>query len=70
MQDPNDRRCVIIQPLSHRNSEVIQLFKPLRDSLSQLFKKYNEEELSLILDILVQLNLLFSTETMNLKSTE
>jgi DNA-binding MarR family transcriptional regulator len=69
-QDPNDRRCVIIQPLTHRNSEVIQLFKPLRDSLSQLFKKYNEEELSLILDILVQLNLLFSTETMNLKSTE
>jgi DNA-binding MarR family transcriptional regulator len=66
VQDPNDRRRVIIQPLSHRDPEISQLFKPLRDSLSHLFKNYTDEELNLILDIFVQLNTLFPKETKKL----
>jgi DNA-binding MarR family transcriptional regulator len=70
LPDPNDRRRVIIQPLSHRGPEIRQLFKPLSDSLSHLFKKYNEDELHLILDILVQLNTVFPKETQKLTSNE
>lgn len=67
-EDSNDRRRVIIHPLTHRATEIRQLFKPLSNSLSELFKKYNEEELKLILDILVQLNEIYPKETQKLTS--
>ncbi|ANB55506.1 winged helix DNA-binding domain protein [Anoxybacillus sp. B7M1] len=54
--DPQDRRRVIIQPLSDRDGEIRELFKPLHDSLSRLFQQYSEEELRLILDMLLHLN--------------
>lgn len=70
VQDPNDRRKVIIQPLTHRKQEIKQLFNPLSSSLSDLFKKYNEKELQVILDVLVDLNQLFPKETSKLTNED
>jgi len=66
VQDPEDRRRVIIQPIAHRTQEIRQLFKPLNESVSELFKQYNEKELHVLLDILVELNTLYPKESMKL----
>lgn len=70
ISDPNDRRRVIIQPLSHHDDEIKQLFKPLTESFSQLFSNYNEEELKLLLDFLIQVNTLVPKETKKLTSNQ
>lgn len=66
VQDPEDRRRVIIQPITHRTKEIRHLFQPLNESLSKLFKQYNEKELHVLLDILVKLNTLYPKESMKL----
>ncbi|WP_163103256.1 MarR family winged helix-turn-helix transcriptional regulator [Peribacillus alkalitolerans] len=68
--DPEDRRRVIIQPLTHRNEEIRQLFNPLRTSLSQMFEKYRDEDLNVFLNILNELNALFPEELKKLMREE
>ncbi|MBS4174407.1 MarR family transcriptional regulator [Bacillus sp. FJAT-49736] len=70
VHDPEDRRRVIIQPLTHRAPEIRNLFKPLNESLSELFKKYNDEELHLLLDMLVELNALYPKELMKVSKKD
>jgi DNA-binding MarR family transcriptional regulator len=70
VQDPEDRRRVIIEPLSHRSEEIRQLFLPLRTTLSQLFEKYSEEDLHVFLSILNELNALFPNEIQKLRNEE
>ncbi|WP_108670962.1 MarR family transcriptional regulator [Peribacillus acanthi] len=70
VHDPEDRRRVIIQPLTHRNEEIRQLFIPLRTSLSQLLKKYSDEDLYVFLSIINDLNTLFPNEIQKLKNEE
>lgn len=65
IHDPNDRRKVIIQPLYHRDDEITNLFKPLTD-LTNLFKKYNEEELMLLFKFWNEINMLIPKETKKL----
>jgi DNA-binding MarR family transcriptional regulator len=66
IQDPFDRRKVIIQPLDHREDELIKLFKPLADSLSKIFEQYNDLELALFHKLWNQLNELIPNETKKL----
>lgn len=48
--DPNDRRRVIIHPLQDREEEAMALFASLRRALEELYSRFSDEELALILD--------------------
>lgn len=49
-QDPNDRRRVIIHPVQEREEEARELFASFEESLSELYDRYSDEEITLILD--------------------
>jgi DNA-binding MarR family transcriptional regulator len=70
LQDPNDRRKVIIQPLYERDDEITNLFKPLTDSLSNIFNQYNDEELTLLFKFWNDINELIPNETKKLNQIE
>ncbi|WP_088043764.1 MarR family winged helix-turn-helix transcriptional regulator [Bacillus sp. EAC] len=67
IHDPEDRRKVIIQPLYERDDEITKLFKPLSDSLSNIFNQYNDEELDLLFKFWNEINELIPKETKRLK---
>jgi len=67
IHDPEDRRKVIIQPLYERDDEITKLFKPLSDSLSNIFNQYNDEELDLLFKFWNEMNELIPKETKRLK---
>lgn len=50
-KDPRDRRRVIVEPVAARaEREVEPLFAPLAEGMSELYARYTEEQLALILD--------------------
>ncbi|MEE6450674.1 MarR family transcriptional regulator [Gottfriedia acidiceleris] len=70
IQDPNDRRRVIIQPVYERDDELAVLFKPLSDSLSNIFNQYNDKELTLLFNFWNDINELIPKETKKLNKGE
>lgn len=66
IQDPLDRRKVIINPLEHREDELIMLYKPLADSLTKIFEQYNDLELVLFHKFWNELNEIIPIETKKL----
>jgi len=61
VQDPNDRRKVIIEPLFERDDQITDLFKPLSDSLSTIFNQYSDEQLTLLFKFWNDINELIPT---------
>jgi DNA-binding MarR family transcriptional regulator len=56
-RDPNDRRQVIIKPIEmSESSSMVEIFSSLYKESVNLISKYNEQELSLILDFLLKSN--------------
>ncbi len=47
-KDPNDRRRVVIVPLTASKRHIKDLFRPLSESTMDLCREYTEEELELI----------------------
>ncbi len=47
-KDPNDRRRVVIVPLTASKKHIKDLFRPLSESTMDLCCEYTEEELELI----------------------
>lgn len=70
IQDPNDRRRVIIQPVYDRDDELAELFKPLSDSLSNIFNQYDDKELTLLFKFWNDINELIPKETKELTKGE
>ncbi|PGL72041.1 MarR family transcriptional regulator [Bacillus sp. AFS055030] len=66
VQDPNDRRRVIIQPVYERDDELAELFKPLSDSLSSIFNEYDDKELTFLFKFWNDINELIPKETKEL----
>ena len=50
--DPNDRRRVIVHPVSERVSEIGVLFADLSVRMNELVSRYSEQDQSVILDFL------------------
>ena len=48
--DPRDRRRVIVRPLPDRGREVVALFEPMSRAMADLYARYSDEQLALILD--------------------
>ncbi len=66
--DPNDRRRVIIQPLTEKvNREIGPLFTSLAESTVELLSRYSDQELALILDFITRANQLSREETRKLR---
>ncbi|MFB7141059.1 MarR family winged helix-turn-helix transcriptional regulator [Gottfriedia sp. NPDC056225] len=70
IQDPNDRRRVIIHPVYDRDDELADLFKPLSDSLSNIFNQYDDKELTLLFKFWNDINELLPKETQKLNSNK
>ncbi|MED4857515.1 MarR family transcriptional regulator [Bacillus atrophaeus] len=66
-KDPNDRRRVIIVPLTESKKQVKQLFSSLSESTANLCRQYTEEELTLIFDFLRKSSSIMEEELDRLK---
>ncbi|MCG8397955.1 MarR family transcriptional regulator [Bacillus atrophaeus] len=66
-KDPNDRRRVIIVPLTESKKQVKQLFSSLSESTANLCSQYTEEELTLIFDFLRKSSSIMEEELERLK---
>ena len=54
VRDEEDRRRVLVEPLSHRLAAGRELFASTRRSLGKLFERYSDEELAVIADFLAR----------------
>jgi DNA-binding MarR family transcriptional regulator len=55
-RDPHDRRKVIVQPILERQAEAAPIFRPMAQAMDELFARYSDEELALILDFATRAN--------------
>ena len=66
-QDPRDRRRVIIQLIPEQVREVVPHFAPLARAMVELFARYSDDELALILDFTARSNHVLSEENTRLR---
>jgi len=51
-KDPNDLRIVYVEPVPENLQPLADVFGPLGEAMAEIFSRYNEQELRLILDYL------------------
>jgi len=61
-KDPNDRRRVIIVPLSERREEVKAIYRSVSNATAELLSQYSEAELKLIQGFLTQIMGMYQVE--------
>ncbi len=66
-RDPNDRRKILVRPLSERAEEVARLFAPLDQALTQLFEQYTTEDLTFLDEFAVRVGEILQRETARLR---
>lgn len=66
-RDQEDRRKVIIRPLSAHLSELDALFLPLSKAMDGLYQKLSEEELVTIQNFIIQTDQVLQLETIRLR---
>ncbi len=49
-RDPHDRRKVIVQPVPERVAEAAAIYESMARAMDELFARYTDDELALILD--------------------
>ncbi len=54
--DAKDRRCVIIEPLMENLHQHGELFQPMADGMAELWSRFNDDELDVIIDFVRQNN--------------
>jgi DNA-binding MarR family transcriptional regulator len=67
-RDARDRRKVIIHPVRDREAEVSSHFAGLGRSMGELWGRYDDRELSIVLDFLRQSNAVLQQETVRLRT--
>ena len=67
-RDPNDRRRVIVRPLSERLPDVAPFFDPLQRAMAGLYARYSDQELALIIDFTARANAIMREEIARLKA--
>lgn len=55
IKDPNDRRRLIIEPISEKTSEISRLFKSFDEVTTNTLNNYTERELDVILDCVTRM---------------
>jgi len=56
--DEVDRRCVIIEPVDENLEQLGALFQPLAEGMAELWSKFNDDELEVIIKFVRQSNAL------------
>ncbi|WML45846.1 MarR family transcriptional regulator [Neobacillus sp. PS3-40] len=69
-KDPNDRRRVIIIPVKEKQSGIKEYYLPLSHAMTQLCSRYNEDEMSLIIDFIERTIEIHETEIKRSNSVE
>lgn len=55
-KDPNDRRRVIVKPVERQGDRINPFFESVSSSLFQIFSRYKEQEIRIILDFVKRCN--------------
>ena len=68
-RDPNDRRLVFINPLLDKAMvKLSPIFDPIKKAGRNLYSKYTDEELTLILDYIISCNQMIQQIITNMKA--
>jgi DNA-binding MarR family transcriptional regulator len=68
-RDPNDRRLVFINPLLDKAMvKLSPIFDPIKKAGRNLYSKYTDEELTLILDYIISCNQMIQQIIANMKA--
>ncbi len=68
--DPDDRRRVIVRPVAERGRSVGELFEPMRRAVEELYRRYSDDELAVLLDVNERLLPVMQEETARLRQPE
>ena len=67
-RDPKDRRLIYVDPLLDKAMvKMSPIFEPIKQSSRNLYSKYTDDELELILDFIINCNKMTQEMTINLK---
>ena len=67
-RDQNDRRLVFINPLLDKAMvKLSPIFDPIKQASRNLYSKYSDEELAIILDFIINCNKMTQQITTNMK---
>jgi DNA-binding MarR family transcriptional regulator len=69
-RDPHDRRKVIVRPVLERQAEAAPIFEPLARAMAELFARYSDDELALILDFAGRANAITMEQIARLRAKE
>jgi DNA-binding MarR family transcriptional regulator len=65
--DPDDRRRVIVRAIPEQGQAVGEMFEPLRVALEDLYERYTDDELAVLLDLNERLLPVMQEETARLR---
>jgi len=68
--DELDRRCVIIEPVEENLGQLGALFQPLADGMTELWSKFNDDELDVIIEFARQSNAVTAEVNARLRAGE
>lgn len=66
-RDPNDRRRVIIEPVAEKGPGVFRYFAPIGMRMSELWRRYEPEQIELIVDYLRRSNAIMAEENARIR---
>ena len=69
-RDPHDRRKVIVQPVRARAAEAAPIFEPMGQAMAELFARYTDDELALILDFARRANVITLDQIARLRAKD
>jgi DNA-binding MarR family transcriptional regulator len=67
-RDNQDRRSLTLHPIDERVKEIFQIFEPFSEATREFLSRYNNDELTLILDLVNKLIDLSEKEIHNLRT--
>lgn len=66
--DGHDRRRVIVRPLLERGPAIATLFAPMQRTMAELYARYSDRELALILDFATRASAVAREQTARLRA--
>jgi DNA-binding MarR family transcriptional regulator len=68
--DEVDRRCVIIEPVPENLEKLGALFQPLAEGMAELWSRFNDDELDVIVEFVRQSNALVAEVNARLRAQQ
>jgi DNA-binding MarR family transcriptional regulator len=68
--DEADRRCVIIAPVPENLARLVALFQPLIDGMTELWSRFDDDELDVIVEFARQSNALVAEVNARLRAAD